>query len=105
MAFTATTKPEDFDKEKKDDKKDDKKDRVKSADDHASDVPVIDQAVYRFNGGGYLDASRTTHICTVEAPESLGDETTKPKQVTSSEFSENDPALTADGARIYFTST
>ncbi len=105
IAFTATTKPEDFDKEKKDDKKDDKKDKVKSADDHESDVRVIDQAVYRFNGGGYLDASRTTHIWTVEVPESLGDETPKPKQVTSGEFSENDLAWSPDGARIYFTST
>jgi Tol biopolymer transport system component len=52
-----------------------------------------------------MDPSRTTHIWTIEIPESLGDEAPKPKQVTSGDFSENDLAWSPDGARIYFTST
>ncbi len=45
IAFTATTKPDDF--EKIDDKK---------KDEHESDVRIINQAVYRANGAGYRDA-------------------------------------------------
>jgi dipeptidyl aminopeptidase/acylaminoacyl peptidase len=96
IAFTATTKPDDLDK--KDDKKKD--------DEHESDVRVINQAVYRANGAGYRDASRDTHIWTIDVPETLGsdDALPKPKQLTSGEFDEHDVTWSPDGAQIYFTS-
>jgi dipeptidyl aminopeptidase/acylaminoacyl peptidase len=96
IAFTATTKPEDLDK--KDDKKKD--------DEHESDVRVINQAVYRANGAGYRDASRDTHIWTIDVPESFGsdDPAPKPKQLTSGEFDERDVSWSPDGSQIYFTS-
>lgn len=97
IAFTATTKPDDFDKDKEKKKKD--------GEEHESDVRVINQAVYRFNGAGYTDTTRSTHIWTIEVPDSMGDEAPKPKQVTTGDFSENDLAWSPDGARIYFTST
>jgi dipeptidyl aminopeptidase/acylaminoacyl peptidase len=96
IAFTATTKPEDFDKDKK----------KKDGEEHESDVRVINQAVYRFNGAGYTDTSRTTHIWSVEVGgETPGEEAAKPKQLTSGTFSESDLAWSPDGSRIYFTST
>lgn len=87
IAFTATTKPSDFEKKKKDDE-------------HESDVRVINQAVYRANGSGYNDPTRDTHIWTIDAVEG-----SSPKQITTGDFSERDSAWSADGSRIYFTST
>ncbi|HEX3068489.1 MAG TPA: S9 family peptidase [Thermoanaerobaculia bacterium] len=96
IAFTATTKPDDLDK--KDDKKKD--------DEHESDVRVINQAVYRANGAGYRDASRDSHIWTIDVPDSLSsdDALPKPKQLTSGEFDERDVTWSPDGSQIYFTS-
>src|SRR5882757_773416 len=95
IAFTATTKPEDLDK----------KDEKKKDDEHESDVRVINQAVYRANGAGYRDASRDTHIWTVDVSDSLDSaESAKPKQLTSGEFDERDVSWSPDGSRIYFTS-
>jgi len=118
IAFTATTKPQDFEKKDKDKDKNEKADKSdkndkndkndkdrKDGDEHESDVRVINQAVYRFNGGGYLDASRTTHIWTIEVPESLGDEAPKPKQITSGDFSEGDLAWSPDGRQMYLADT
>ncbi|HEX7677496.1 MAG TPA: S9 family peptidase, partial [Thermoanaerobaculia bacterium] len=95
IAFTATTKPDDLDK----------KDEKKKDDEHESDVRVINQAVYRFNGAGYRDASRNTHIWTIDVSDSLDSaESAKPKQLTSGEFDERDLTWSPDGSRIYFTS-
>jgi dipeptidyl aminopeptidase/acylaminoacyl peptidase len=88
IAFTASTKPEDLEKKKDGD------------DEHVSDVRVINQAVYRFNGRGYNDATRHAHIWTVAASEDA-----KPKQLTSGEFDEQDVQWAPDGSRLYFTST
>lgn len=67
IAFTASTKPEDLAEKKKSD------------DEHESDVRVINQAVYRFNGAGYRDPSRAAHIWTLEI---VDDGEAKPKQLT-----------------------
>jgi dipeptidyl aminopeptidase/acylaminoacyl peptidase len=88
IAFTASTKPEDLEKKKDGD------------DEHVSDVRVINQAVYRFNGRGYSDPTRHAHVWTIEASEDA-----KPKQLTSGEFDEGDVTWAPDGSRLYFTST
>lgn len=90
LAFTARTKPEDLVEKKKDDE--DKE--------HESDVRVINQATYRFNGPGYLDPMRAVHIWRIDALA----EDAKPKQLTSGDFSEDDPVWSPDGSHIYFTS-
>src|SRR2546428_2576774 len=88
IAFTAATKPDDLQDEKKKD------------DEHESDVRVINQAVYRSNGGGYRDPVRSTHLWVIDAADDA-----KPKQITSGDFSEEDVMWSPDGSRIYFTST
>jgi len=88
IAFTATTKVEDFDKKKE------------KSEEHESDVHVINQAVYRANGAGYNDPTRSTHIWVTDAVEDA-----KPKQLTSGDFDEEDATWSADGSRIYFAST
>jgi dipeptidyl aminopeptidase/acylaminoacyl peptidase len=69
-----------------------------------SDVRVITSAVYRWNGRGYLDASRPTHVWIVDVPVN-GDAAPPPRQVTQGTFDESEPVFTPDGARILFTST
>ncbi|HEY3440589.1 MAG TPA: S9 family peptidase [Paludibaculum sp.] len=82
IAFNSTTKPEDH----------------KKKDDPPSDVRVITRAVYRANGGGYVDFDRPTHIWTVAVQP--GQTAT---QITSGTSSEGTPAWSPDGARLYFT--
>src|SRR3954454_23919481 len=45
--------------------------------DHESDIHVINRAVYRFNGQGYLDPKRHTHIWVMDVP-TPSDELTTP---------------------------
>jgi dipeptidyl aminopeptidase/acylaminoacyl peptidase len=68
-----------------------------------SDVRVITRAVYRSNGGGYLDPRRPQHIWVVPAPRSP-DEKVTPKQLTSGRYSETGAFWSKDGSKIYFTS-
>jgi len=68
-----------------------------------SDVRVITQAVYRFNGTGYLDPRRPQHIWVVAAPKN-GDDKVTPKQLTSGRFSESDATWAKDSSQIYFSS-
>jgi dipeptidyl aminopeptidase/acylaminoacyl peptidase len=70
---------------------------------HQSDVRIITRAVYRANGGGYLDPERHSHIWTVSVPASPG-ETAAPKRITSGNFDEQGVAWARDGSRLYFTS-
>ena len=88
IAFGAATRPSDFDKKKDGDEP------------KESDVRVINQAVYRFNGAGYDDPTRLTHIWVVDAADDA-----KPKQLTTGDFDEESATWSADGARIYFIST
>lgn len=91
IAFTASTKAEDL------------ADDVKKKDDeHVSDVRVINQAVYRENGSGYNDATRTSHLWTIAVPAAMDAESPKPKQLTSGAFDEHDLAWSADGTRVYY---
>jgi dipeptidyl aminopeptidase/acylaminoacyl peptidase len=68
-----------------------------------SDVRVITRAVYRFNGGGYLDTKHPPHIWVVAAPHNADDKVT-PRQLTSGRYAEGDVTWSRDSSQIYFTS-
>ncbi len=68
-----------------------------------SDVRVINRAVYRLNGGGYLDFKHPQHIWVVTAPKT-GDEKVTPKQLTSGRYDESGAFWARDSSRIYFES-
>jgi dipeptidyl aminopeptidase/acylaminoacyl peptidase len=68
---------------------------------HESDVHVINRAVYRSNGAGYLDAKRHDHIWVLNLP-TASDDLPKPLQLTTGDFDEGDLVWSHDGARIYF---
>src|ERR1044072_8773629 len=53
-----------------------------------SDVRVINRAVYRANGAGYLDFKHPQHIWVVNAPKT-GDEKVTPKQLTHGRFEDS----------------
>jgi dipeptidyl aminopeptidase/acylaminoacyl peptidase len=77
---------------------------VNKADDKRdSDVRVITQAVYRFNGAGYLDAKHQQHIWIVAAPRNA-DEKVTPKQLTKGRYSEDHVTWARDGSQLYFAS-
>lgn len=94
IAFAATTRASDLEEKKK-------------GDDEApeSDVRIVTQATYRFNGPGYLDFTRTKHLWTIAVTDDGRAEDAKPKQLTSGDFDANDVTWSPDGSRIYFTST
>jgi dipeptidyl aminopeptidase/acylaminoacyl peptidase len=71
---------------------------------HESDVRVITRAVYRINGGGYLDPTHPAHIWVVAVPDSLEDVPT-PRQLTTGKFADQEALWSKDGSLIYFTST
>jgi dipeptidyl aminopeptidase/acylaminoacyl peptidase len=68
-----------------------------------SDVRVINRAVYRANGAGYLDFKHPNHIWVVTAPKT-GDEKVTPKQLTNGHFDDGGAFWAKDSARIYFES-
>jgi dipeptidyl aminopeptidase/acylaminoacyl peptidase len=97
VAFTSNTGPDDLEKRAGDEKDDGEKERK-------SDVRVITRAVYRFNGGGYADPERRTHIWSIEVP-APGVQPGAARQLTSGAFNEQNFAWSTDGQRIYFTSS
>ncbi|MEW6213385.1 MAG: S9 family peptidase, partial [Acidobacteriota bacterium] len=68
-----------------------------------SDVRVITRAVYRSNGGGYLNPKSHSHLWTVGVPDAPGP-TLKPRQITRGRFDEGGASWSVDGSRIYFIS-
>jgi len=68
---------------------------------HVSDVRVISKAVYRANGGGYLNPKVHAHIWTISVPNSTTDQP-KPKQITKGNFDEGNLSWSPDGSRVYF---
>jgi len=66
-----------------------------------SDVRVINRAVYRANGAGYLDFKHPQHIWVVTAPKT-GDEKVTPKQLTKGHFDDGGAVWAKDSQRIYF---
>jgi dipeptidyl aminopeptidase/acylaminoacyl peptidase len=97
IAFTSTTSARDMQARGKEE-------RALGEADRESDVRVITQAVYRWNGRGYTDFARPSHVWTVGAP--AGSEAAPPaRQVTTGVFAEDEPVWSPDGTRILFTST
>jgi dipeptidyl aminopeptidase/acylaminoacyl peptidase len=68
-----------------------------------SDVRVINRAVYRMNGAGYLDFKHPNHIWIVTAPKT-GDEKVTPKQLTRGRFDNGGAFWAKDSSRLYFVS-
>src|SRR5215216_1221213 len=68
-----------------------------------SDVRVINRAVYRANGVGYLDFKHPQHIWVVNAPKT-GDEKVTPKQLTHGRFDHGGAVWARDSSRIYYDS-
>ena len=68
---------------------------------HVSDVRVISKAVYRANGGGYLNPKVHAHIWTISVSAATAEQP-KPKQLTKGNFDEGNLSWSPDGSRIYF---
>ncbi len=66
-----------------------------------SDVRVITRAVYRSDGGGYLDPTRPNHLWVIAAPAAAGEKPT-PKQLTSGRFNEGNFVWAKDSSRIFY---
>ena len=102
IAFVSNSNPEDLSKQSKDTVAGDTK-KPEANDRRESDVRVITQAVYRFNGAGYVDAKRPQHIWVIAAPRT-SDDKVSPKQLTNGRFDEDDVIWASDSSQIYFTS-
>lgn len=92
IAFTSSANPDDLAKQGK----------PAVPGERESDVRVITRAVYRSDGGGYLDATRPGHIWVTAAPTNVGDKSTA-KQLTSGQFSEGNIFWAKDSSRMYYT--
>lgn len=66
-----------------------------------SDVRVINRAVYRANGAGYVDFKHPQHIWVITAPKT-GDEKPTPTQLTKGHFDDGGAVWAKDSAHIYF---
>ena len=92
IAFTAATRPSDFET------------KAKAEGERESDVRVINQAVYRSNASGYEDPTRTTHVWSIAVADAAAGAEAKPTQLTTGDFDEQQPQWSPDGSRIYFLS-
>ncbi|MBK6724945.1 MAG: PD40 domain-containing protein [Acidobacteria bacterium] len=63
---------------------------------------MITRAVYRSDGGGYIDNNHPNHLWVISAPKSP-EEKPQPKQLTSGAYSEGGFVWSRDGAQIYYT--
>jgi len=93
IAFLSDTNAEDIAKSKKKE--------TPAVPEHESDVKVITRAVYRFNGGGYIDFKHPGHIWIVDVPAN-SDAKTTPKQLTDGAFEEEGAVFTPDGKQILY---
>ncbi len=73
-------------------------------DGHDSDVRVITRAVYRADGGSYIDNNHPNHLWVIAAPHSP-EEKSAPKQLTSGAFGESGFIWSNDGSQIYYTTS
>jgi len=94
-----------FDKDKdKNEKNTAQQSQPEPESEHESDIHVINRAVYRFNGQGYLDPKRHSHIWVMDVP-TTSDELTTPTQLTSGNFDERELNWSHDGSKIYFVTS
>ena len=91
IAFGSGTNPQDIAKQGK----------PATPGERESDVRVITRAVYRSDGGGYLDPTRPNHLWVTGVPRGPEDKPTA-KQLTSGQFNEGNFVWARDGSRIYF---
>ena len=91
IAFGSGTSPQDIAKQGK----------TPIPGDRESDVRVITRAVYRSDGGGYLDPTRPNHLWVIGVPASPKTNR-QPRQLTSGQFSEGNFVWAKDNSRIYF---
>jgi dipeptidyl aminopeptidase/acylaminoacyl peptidase len=71
------------------------------ADGRESDVRVITRAVYRSDGGGYIDSKHPGHLWVVEAPRTPEEKVT-PRQLTAGNFNEGGAVWSKDSSTIYY---
>jgi dipeptidyl aminopeptidase/acylaminoacyl peptidase len=91
IAFGSGTNPQDIAKQGK----------PATPGERESDVRVITRAVYRTDGGGYLDPTRPNHLWVIGVPSGPENKPTA-KQLTSGQFSEGNFVWAKDNSRIYF---
>ncbi len=72
------------------------------ADGRVSDIRVITRAVYRSDGGGYIDTNHPNHLWVIAASQ-RPEEKPQPKQLTSGPYSEGGFVWSRDGTQIYYT--
>ena len=80
----------------------DSADDPKKKDEEKSDVRIINRAVYRSNGAGYVDYTRISHIWSVAVPDILSTPP-KPKQITNDHYNEGGLLWSRDGRELYFS--
>lgn len=90
LAFTCDASAKDLEKKGKKD------------DERESDVRVITRSVYRFDGAGYLDATRPDHVWLLDVP--AADAKAEARQLTRGAYAEDGVSWSADGTRVFFTS-
>jgi dipeptidyl aminopeptidase/acylaminoacyl peptidase len=88
IAFSSTTRDEDF--------------ATPAEGAKPSDVRVITEAVYRFNGSGWSQPDRPAHVWVTTV--GAGVDIAKPRQLTSGKYADSGHVWAPDGSRIYFTS-
>lgn len=66
-----------------------------------SDVRVINRAVYRANGGGYLDPSRKAQLWAVTLSDGSS---TEPRRITNDPFGASGPLFSRDGSTLFYRS-
>src|ERR1041385_6032124 len=66
-----------------------------------SDVRVINRAVYRSNGTGFIDFKHPQHLWVVNAPKT-DDEKVTPKQLTKGHFDDSNAVWAKDSSHLYF---
>lgn len=114
IAFASTTNEDDLArqarekarKEKKRDGGKNEEEEDEEEEEPESDVQVITRAIYRYDGGGYLDFERPSHLwaVAVPAPGAAVSDAPEPRQLTRGPFAEDEPAFSPDGRHVYFTS-
>ncbi len=101
IAFEAAANEKDLEKKRKEKDRQGKTGDAAEEEERASDVRVITQAIYRFNGAGYTDFTRHAHLWTVDVP-APGAKLPEARQLTRGDFDEFGPVFSPDGSRLYY---